>query len=96
MALPKNEHTTETTPKTRVETELKELSEKIGKLSEFVYGKMRTANLSKGMCFLLNRQLEDMIHYAKILACRLEIWGKAEEDIDAETRTIIRHLLEEF
>lgn len=86
----------EVDPKTRVELELEELAEKIGKLSQFIYGKMHNSKLSIGMQFLLIRQLEVMEQYAKILACRLKIWNYEEKDITEDTRKIIRDLLKEF
>ena len=79
MKIPTNEPTTEASPKARVEHELEELAEKIGKITQFVYGKMRVSNLSESMQRLLWRQKDIMQEYATFLRLRLEIWDKEDK-----------------
>lgn len=69
----------------RVEKELSELLDKITNLTKFLYGNgLSKAGLSKKMKDYLYMQLETMKHYAHFLQCRLDIWGKTDEEIEKE------------
>lgn len=69
----------------RVEKELSELLDKTAKLTKFLYGDgLLKAGLSKKMKDYLYMQLETMKHYAHFLQCRLDIWGKTDEEIEKE------------
>lgn len=66
--------------KSRVETELQELGEKMSKLVTFTCSeKFRT--LTNEMQYLLCDQLRTMMEYSNILRRRLAIWDKTEEDL---------------
>lgn len=71
-------------PKTCVELELEKLAEKIGKLSQFIYGDMNFANLSDSMQRLLWRQKKLMEEYASVLVLRLKIWDKTDVEVYKE------------
>lgn len=71
--------------KERVERELDELTEKITKLSGFLYGrKSMDANISRDMRFTMRDQLRSMEEYAACLQKRLIIWGKTDEELRKE------------
>ena len=84
MKIPINEPTTEASPKARVEHELEELAEKIGKISQYIYGDMNFANLSNSMQRLLWRQKKLMEEYASVLVLRLKIWDKTDVEVYKE------------
>lgn len=68
--------------KERVEKELDELTEKITKLSGFLYGrKSMDANISRDMRCTMRDQLRSMEEYASCLQKRLMIWGKTDEEL---------------
>ena len=72
----------ETTAKERVEKELEELSEKIEKLSAFLYGnKILNAGISREMRYQMKRQLLAMQEYSNALQHRLAIWGKTDSEL---------------
>lgn len=79
-----------TTPdeyRVKVEQELSELIDKITNLTKFYYGNgILKAGLSKTMKSYLYFQLESMKHYAHYLQCRLDIWGKTDEEIEKERK----------
>ena len=62
-----------TTAKERVEFELKELEERLGKLKEFVLTKA-VVNLSNVQQMLLMSQIDIMTSYANCLHRRLKFW----------------------
>lgn len=68
--------------KERVEKELDELTEKITKLSGFLYGrKSMDAEISNEMRFIMRDQLRNMEEYAACLQKRLMIWGMTDEEL---------------
>ena len=68
--------------KERVEKELDELTEKITKLSGFLFGrKSMDANISLDMRYTMRDQLRSMEEYAACLQKRLMIWGKTDEEL---------------
>ena len=72
--------------KARVEQELSELSEKIVKLTSFLYSqKCMEAKISQQMIYYMKDQLESMKRYAELLQKRLEIWGKTDKEIHEDT-----------
>jgi hypothetical protein len=75
----------ELTAKERVQFELDELNQKIGKLSAFLFGSaiIEKKDISNAMKGLLKRQLAQMQDYAQTLQERLEIWGKTDEELRA-------------
>lgn len=71
--------------KERVEKELDELTEKITKLSGFLYGrKSMDANISRDMRYTMRDQLHSMQEYAACLQKRLMIWGKTDEELSKQ------------
>lgn len=62
-----------TTAKERVELELKELEERLGKLKMFVLTE-RFLKLSTMQQTLLMLQINIMTSYANCLHCRLKLW----------------------
>ena len=62
-----------TTAKERVELELKELEERLGKLKAFVLTKVVT-NLSNVQQMLLMSQIDIMTSYVNCLHRRLKFW----------------------
>lgn len=71
--------------KERVEKELDELTEKITKLSGFLYGrKSMGAGISRDMRYTLRDQLRYMQDYAACLQKRLMIWGKTDEELSKQ------------
>lgn len=73
----------ELTAKERVQFELDELNQKIGKLSAFLFGSaiIEKKDISNAMKGLLRRQLAQMQDYAQTLQERLAIWGKTDEEL---------------
>lgn len=73
----------ETTPKERVQIELKELQTKIDKLSSFAlsHEKLEKAGITMSMRGLLIAQIRAMREYENILVFRLLIWDEPEEEI---------------
>ena len=65
----------ESTVKSRAETELKALEEKLGNLTSFIK-MVGFRELKLAMRRLLRRQAFYMKRYAKILCRRIEIWDK--------------------
>lgn len=69
--------------KARVEAELNELTEKMVKLTGFLFSKkIMEAELPDRMICLLRSQLDAMQRYAEILMRRLAIWGMTDEELD--------------
>ena len=62
-----------TTAKERVELELKELEERLGKLKTFVLSEI-FSNLSSVQQMLLMSQIDIMMSYANCLHRRLKFW----------------------
>lgn len=68
--------------KERVEKELVDLSEKITKLSGFLFGKASMdAKISTEMRVEMCDQLHAMENYAACLQRRLKIWGMTDEEL---------------
>lgn len=66
----------------RVQTELRELNEKIVKLTAFLYSeKSISSGLSGEMLSLMRCQLDSMKSYAENLQRRLAIWGLSDEEL---------------
>lgn len=75
----------ELTAKERVQVELKELNEKIVKLSAFLYSEKAIAeDLSYEMRRAMRDQLRCMSDYAIALQHRLAIWGKTDKELNGE------------
>lgn len=68
-----------TTAKERVELELKELEERLGKLKTFVLSEI-FSNLSSVQQMLLMSQIDIMMSYANCLHRRLK-FGRTEHDL---------------
>lgn len=75
----------ELTAKERVQFELDELNQRIGKLSAFLFGRaiIERKDISNAMKGLLKRQLAQMQDYAQTLQERLAIWDKTDEELRA-------------
>lgn len=73
----------ELSAKERVQLELNELNQKIGKLSAFLFGSaiIERKDISKAMKGLLRKQLAQMQDYAQTLQERLAIWDKTDEEL---------------
>ena len=69
--------------KKRVEQELQDLSEKIQKLSAFLYSR-KALDVSGQMRQTMEDQLHSMESYARALQHRIKIWGKTDEEIFTE------------
>ena len=67
--------------KERVKVELKELSNKICKLAEFITSE-KFNDLSDRMQWLMKDQLKYMLDYADALRNRLKIWDKTDEELN--------------
>lgn len=73
--------------KERVQIELKELNEKIVKLSAFLYSEKAIAeDISYEMRNAMRDQLRYMSDYAIALQHRLFIWGKTDKELGREPR----------
>lgn len=71
------------TAKERVEIELEELTNKIVKLTQFIFSKnLYEIVKSREMVYELKDQLRVMQEYACILQERLRIWDKTDDDFD--------------
>ncbi len=77
-----NEEVIKDEAKERVEKELEELSEKIVKLTSFLFGKtILEKGLSGRMRGIMQEQLDVMWRYANLLQERLAIWEKSDEEL---------------
>ena len=75
--------------KQRVEQEFSELSEKIVKLTAFLFGvDIVNMDIADNMRFLMRRQLNVMQEYADVLQERLRTWDKKDEELKNEEHRI--------